>query len=267
MNKESNPLFHKDYPLSSKYDPQFVFRNQMGPNVLWLTEWLARDMDLRPGMKVLDLGCGKAISSIFLAKEFSVDVWATDLWIRPAENMIRIDGENLGSRIFPIRAEAHNLPYAEGFFDRIISIDSYHYFGTDQMYMGYIARYLKPGGRMGAAVPGLHHELKDGVPQHLKKPQRAGNIFWLWECITFHSAEWWQSLWTYYDFIKILNCEGMKNGGNLWLQWEKALEASSVEKLFPADTEALEADKNLNLTFVKIIAERNRRKIDFYAGD
>ena len=29
-------------------------------------------MELEPGMRVLDMGCGKAISSIFLAKEFDV---------------------------------------------------------------------------------------------------------------------------------------------------------------------------------------------------
>lgn len=51
----------------------------MGPNVLWLAEALSQMMDLRPGMRVLDMGCGKAISSIFLAKEFGLEVWATDL--------------------------------------------------------------------------------------------------------------------------------------------------------------------------------------------
>jgi cyclopropane fatty-acyl-phospholipid synthase-like methyltransferase len=46
----------------------------MGPNVLWLTEFVCEAMDLRAGMRVLDLGCGKALSSIFLAREFAVQV-------------------------------------------------------------------------------------------------------------------------------------------------------------------------------------------------
>ena len=33
---------NKTFPLSAKYDPQWVVDNQMGPNALWLTEWLCR---------------------------------------------------------------------------------------------------------------------------------------------------------------------------------------------------------------------------------
>jgi cyclopropane fatty-acyl-phospholipid synthase-like methyltransferase len=41
------------------------------------------------------MGCGKAISSIFLAKEFGVEVWAADLWVKPTENWERIRGAGL----------------------------------------------------------------------------------------------------------------------------------------------------------------------------
>ena len=79
-------LSHPRYPRSDGYDPYWVLTNQMGPNALWLLESLTEVMSFEPGMKVLDLGCGKAMTSIFLAKEFGVDVWATDLWIPAAEN-------------------------------------------------------------------------------------------------------------------------------------------------------------------------------------
>jgi cyclopropane fatty-acyl-phospholipid synthase-like methyltransferase len=44
-----------------------------------MAEWLTSALDLRPRMRVLDLGCGRATSSIFLHREFGVQVWATDL--------------------------------------------------------------------------------------------------------------------------------------------------------------------------------------------
>ena len=31
-------LAHEQFGLSSKYDPQWVIANEMGPNVLWITE-------------------------------------------------------------------------------------------------------------------------------------------------------------------------------------------------------------------------------------
>ena len=116
-----------EFPRSNGYDPEWVVENMMGPNVLWLTESLSQAMDLEPGMRVLDMGCGKAISSIFLAKEFDLEVWATDLWIKASENLERIRAAGLEDQVFPVHAEAHDLPYANGFFDAIVSMDSYHY--------------------------------------------------------------------------------------------------------------------------------------------
>jgi cyclopropane fatty-acyl-phospholipid synthase-like methyltransferase len=87
------------YPRAARYDPGWVIDNAMGPNVLWLTEALCQVMPLEPGMRVLDLGCGKALSSIFLAKEYDVQVWATDLWIAATDNWARIREAGVGDRV------------------------------------------------------------------------------------------------------------------------------------------------------------------------
>src|SRR6266511_4139710 len=78
------------YPRSSAYDVDWMMDNMMGPNAVWLMESVADRLHLQPGMRLLDMGCGKAISSIFLAREYGVQVWATDLWISAAENLERI---------------------------------------------------------------------------------------------------------------------------------------------------------------------------------
>jgi len=127
----------EQYPRSAKYDPEWVLKGWMGPNVLWLTEWLCEKMELKPGMRVLDMGCGKALSSIFLAREFGVKVWANDLWISAGENWECIREAGCEDLICPIHAEAHSLPYAGEFFDAIVSLDSYQYYGTDDLYLEY----------------------------------------------------------------------------------------------------------------------------------
>jgi len=107
----------KQYPKTAKYDASWIEQNWMGPNPLWLLEDLCERMDLHPGMKVLDMGCGKGLTSVFLAKEYGVTVFANDLWISATDNLRRFEEAGASGKVFPIHAEAHALPYAEGFFD------------------------------------------------------------------------------------------------------------------------------------------------------
>ena len=84
-------LLSERFPRSNKYSPEWLIAGcSGGANPLWLAEWLTSSVDLRPGMRVLDLGCGRALSSIFLRHEFEVEVWAVDLWFSASENLQRI---------------------------------------------------------------------------------------------------------------------------------------------------------------------------------
>src|SRR5262249_52308208 len=85
-----HPLFHRRYTRSNAYDADWVFENQMGPHALWLLESLTEVLTIEPGMRVLDLGCGRAMTSIFLARELGAEVWATDLWVAADDNDARI---------------------------------------------------------------------------------------------------------------------------------------------------------------------------------
>ena len=46
------------FPKASQYDPEWVRKHSMGENVLFNLESLTKSLDLKPGMRVLDLGCG-----------------------------------------------------------------------------------------------------------------------------------------------------------------------------------------------------------------
>ena len=56
------------------------------------------------------------------------------------------------------------MPFASEFFDAIVSIDSFFYFGTDDLYLNDLARFVKPGGPIGIAGAGLMRELEDPMP-------------------------------------------------------------------------------------------------------
>jgi SAM-dependent methyltransferase len=236
------------YPRSAAYDPQWILENHMGPNVLWLAEGLSQVLELRPGMRVLDMGCGKALSSIFFAKEFGVQVWANDLWISASDNWTRINAAGLQDSIFPIRAEAHALPYADGFFDALVSLDAYHYFGTDDLYLGYFAKFVKPGGQIGIVVPGLDHEFDHGLPEHLAP-------YWDWEFWTFHGADWWQRHWEHTGKVRITHADMVPGGWQRWRRWLEVCRDAGYP-YEPTELEAVESDGGRNLGFARVVAQR-----------
>ena len=102
----------------------------MGPNSLRiLEELLARHpLTLSAESTVLDLGCGKGLTSFTLAKETGAKVYANDLWISAEDNAKRFSEWGVDDRIIPVHEDANNLHFEKGKFGALISIDSYHYF-------------------------------------------------------------------------------------------------------------------------------------------
>lgn len=229
-------LAHDQFPRSSTYDPGWIVENEMGPNVLWLTEFLCEVMDLRPGMRVLDLGCGKALSSLFLAREFGVQVWATDLWISATENAHRIRAAQLEDRVFPIHADARTLPFADEFFDAILSIDAFEYFGTDVHFLGPLVRLLKPRCQIGVVNAGLQQEI-ERLPDE-----------WPSDFCAFHTPEWWSHHWTITRCVDVEVAENLPNGRDLWLRWHQAIGVT--------DDAYLTSPAGENLTFHRIVGRR-----------
>lgn len=248
-------LRNERFPRSAKYDAQWVVENSMGPHPLWLTEWLCEEMDLKPGMRVLDMGCGKAITSIFLAREYGVQVWANDLWVSASDNWRRIREAGIEKRVCPIHAEAHALPYAERFFDAIVCVDAYIYFGTDDLYLNYIRKFLTPAGQLGVVSPGLMKAFEgQAVPGHLRP-------FFGDDCWSWHTDEWWRSHWARTNLVDVKLTDTLPGGCGMYLQWKRALDAAGHSR-WPRDIQVLEADKGEYVGFVRMVARRKEKHDD-----
>ena len=233
------------FPRSNRYHPQWMIANASGgANVLWLTEWLSNVVELRPGMRILDLGCGRAMSSIFLHREFGVQVWATDLWFSASENLQRIRDAGADAGVFPIRANARALPFAAEFFDAILSIDAFPYFGTDDHYLNYLARFVKPGGVVALAQAGLMRELDQQVPATLQ-------AWWEPSMLSLHSASWWRRHWERTGILDIDLADSMPEGWRLWVQWQEAVAPDNHVEL-----DAVKADRGDSLGYVRVAGRR-----------
>ena len=109
---------------TEKYDKDFLKENMMGPNSMMILEELLNEVPLKAGMRVLDLGCGNGLTSVFLAKEYGVQVFALDLWISATDNYRRFLKNGVDDLIIPIHADAQDIPFAEEFFDAVVSVDA-----------------------------------------------------------------------------------------------------------------------------------------------
>ena len=234
------------FPRAAAYAPEWMLGNLMGPNAVWLAEALCRVLRLKPGMRVLDMGCGRAISSIFLAREFGLQVWATDLWVPASDNWGRVRAEALEGQVFPIHAEAHALPFADGFFDAMLSLDAYHYFGTDDLYLPAFARFARPGAQIGIVVPGLRAEFPGELPPHLAPYWQAD--FW-----SFHSPEWWRAHWERSGLVDVRVADMLPDGWQHWLRW---LEVAGEHGFPSSASEAamLREDAGRTLGFTRVAA-------------
>ncbi|QHT71080.1 methyltransferase domain-containing protein [Rhodocytophaga rosea] len=237
------------FPRSAKYDDKWVKDNSMGENVLFNLESLLQVMPLKPGMRVLDLACGKAISAIFLAKEYEVEVWAIDEAISATENYKRICDSECQNKVFPLQIDARHLPFPESFFDAIVVIDSYTYFGTDDKYLPYLAKFLKPDGRVGIVDVGFTHEIETfaQVPPFLKADYSR---YWYF----IHTADWWKKMWERTGLVDI-TCAELLPGE----------QASAIKAQYIADYQdkpkepfarALREDKENIITFFRLVGTR-----------
>ena len=69
----------------------------MGPNSARILEELLKryPLQLSGENRVLDLGCGKGLTSLILAKETGAKVWANDLWVNAEEFLTEWLGNGL----------------------------------------------------------------------------------------------------------------------------------------------------------------------------
>jgi SAM-dependent methyltransferase len=121
----------------------------VGTTLQIVGETLCEALDVRAGMRVLDVAAGNGNASLAAARRFA-EVTSTDYvpaLLDAARR--RADAERL-----PIRfetADAEHLPYPDGSFDIVMSTFGVMFTPDQERAAGELARVCAPGGRIGLA--------------------------------------------------------------------------------------------------------------------
>src|ERR1700737_4890125 len=125
---------------------------KMEAHHLDITEKTIRLMDLRPGERVLDLGCGSGWATRLLSRLVSdgpegfgqvVGLDVSDEMVRQARAASK-DFEN----ILYVWGSAQQIPWGENFFDKVLSVESFYYYPDQDRTLTELFRVMAPHGRL-----------------------------------------------------------------------------------------------------------------------
>lgn len=230
-----------------KFEERYLKENMMGPNAVLLLEELMSGLNLKPDMRIMDLGCGKGLTSMALADKTGAQVFAMDLWNSATENHMRFAEMGFEERIIPIHADVTaQLPFAQEYFDVVVCVDAYHYFGRDAAFMdAKLAPYVKKGGVIALAFPGFKQEIHCHLPEPMLRSWTKEDLE------TMQTCAWWQALLEKSILIEDLCFCEMDSFDQSWADWLECDNEYAV-----SDRAAMEAGAGKHMNFISVICKR-----------
>ena len=227
---------------------KFLQDTMWGPNGIRQAEELATQFTITKDMRILDLGCGMGLSSLYLAQEYGAKVFATDLFADPTQNYKNFQSLGVEDKIVPMLLDATQpLPFAKEYFDVIFSVGAYNMFGDNEEMLPKLIPYLKKGGYIAVAFPGLKYDFGDNVPKEMQpfwdEPEVA-------RCI--RGIEWWKELFGKAEGIEIVTISEQACHDIAWEEYLASLDPSGEDK-WDLDMMAAEGGKYYNT--IQLIAK------------
>ena len=234
------------YPKSQAYATALLMAKIMGPNPIKLLEELLTDHKIPAGSVVCDLGSGQGLTSVFLTKEYGFTVYAADLWSEPEDNRKFFDQMGLSrEQIIPVKADATALPFEKEFFDAVVSVDSYHYFGRDESYLDEkLLPFVKSGGYIYIAIPGMKRDCHNDLPPVLLRSWTAEDLE------TMHDVPYWKAIVSK-SHAEVISVREMQSLEEVWADWLRQDNEYAV-----GDRKSMEAGGGDYLNFVSIVLRK-----------
>jgi ubiquinone/menaquinone biosynthesis C-methylase UbiE len=125
---------------------------KMEQHHLDITEKTIRRMDLRPGERALDLGCGSGWATRLLARIVSEgpEGYGQVVGVDVSDEMIRVartESKDFNNVMY-VWGSATQIPWEENFFDKVLSVESFYYYPDQERALAELFRVMAPKGRL-----------------------------------------------------------------------------------------------------------------------
>jgi arsenite methyltransferase len=165
-----------------------------------ITEKTIRLMNLRPGERVLDLGCGSGWATRLLARIVGdgpegfgqvVGLDVSDEMIRQA----RTESKDFDNILY-VWGSSEQIPWEENFFDKVLSVESFYYYADQDRALAELFRVMAPKGKLFILI-NLYKDNEYSLQwvDKLKVPvqvRSAAEYLDLLKKHTFENVEWRQ---------------------------------------------------------------------------
>ncbi|MEE2847277.1 MAG: class I SAM-dependent methyltransferase [Gemmatimonadota bacterium] len=185
----------------------------MAPGGLYLAAIMSRSLDPEPGQLVLDIGCGRGDSSIYLAEQCGAQVVCFDLWVGASWLGRKMKRRARGRDVLPMDRDARELlPFPDDYFDALFCMQSLHSFGTTAGVLRSLLHHLKPGGRFVVGGTCFDEEPEAGrLPAVFTRTQG-----WDAEYNSYHSPGWWKALFEETRLVDVSESRKLAGGLIMW---------------------------------------------------
>lgn len=207
------------YPELDEYTRDQCYEDFFGGGGLYLTVEMLRTLRLKPDDVVLDLGCGKGATSVFLAKHNGVHVIALDLWTSAEFLNEKFALLGCSDRIHVIQMDATKpLPFPENYFEAIFCMNSFNFYGGSVEYLEHILKHLKPGGQLCIGSEVLSDEFTEeqlaDPPEvyafRLPPPNEHVDVF-EGDFRKQHTPGWWRDLFQSSGLLNVEDCHELED--------------------------------------------------------
>lgn len=144
----------KQYKSPDKLNTRISIHDKYSTNKQPFGDWIASNYDIRPGMRILELGCGTG------------SMWANNLHLLKGAKLALTDfstgmletarGNIHAENVTFQQVDIQKIPYPEGSFDAVIANMMLYHVPDLELGLSEVRRVLKPGGVFYCATYGIH---------------------------------------------------------------------------------------------------------------